>query len=223
MWCITWSTGSVSRGFRDADHGRGHCRGRRPDGRRATHRLPGWLRPHDDRTLSQHLASRAEVAQALTVVGGPELVWLGAAIIIGAGSTSFEMMRYVADRFPVIPTPAGWAIRSTRSRSVMCCTTWSRLRTSRGCPPAPTTSRAGHHVVPRAAQDVCACLGQAARDCAGTHSTRRWPRWCWHRVAGALGLAGALVDSLDHPMVAWSGACVTGARSARGLVGASRR
>ena len=28
------------------------------------------------------------------------------AVIIGAGSTSFEMMRYVGDRFPLIPTPS---------------------------------------------------------------------------------------------------------------------
>jgi uncharacterized protein YbjT (DUF2867 family) len=55
--------------------------------------------------LSEHLASRAEVAEALTIDGGPELVWLGAALIFGAGSTSFEMLRYVADRFPVIPIP----------------------------------------------------------------------------------------------------------------------
>jgi uncharacterized protein YbjT (DUF2867 family) len=59
----------------------------------------------DDGELSEHLTSRAEVAQALTVDGGPELVWLGAAVIFGAGSTSFEMMRYVGDRFPVIPIP----------------------------------------------------------------------------------------------------------------------
>ncbi|OBI20700.1 NAD-dependent epimerase [Mycobacterium sp. E2327] len=58
-----------------------------------------------DETLSEHLTSRAEVAEALTVEGGPELVWLGAAMIIGAGSTSFEMMRYVGDRFPLIPIP----------------------------------------------------------------------------------------------------------------------
>lgn len=56
--------------------------------------------------LSEHLASRAEVAKALTVEGGPEVVWLGAALIFGAGSTSFEMLRYVGDRFPVIPIPA---------------------------------------------------------------------------------------------------------------------
>ncbi len=58
-----------------------------------------------DEGLSEHLASRAEVAEALTIDGGPEVVWLGAAVIFGAGSTSFEMMRYVADRFPVIPVP----------------------------------------------------------------------------------------------------------------------
>ena len=55
--------------------------------------------------LSEHLTSRAEVADALNVDGGPEVVWLGAAVIFGAGSTSFEMLRYVGDRFPVIPIP----------------------------------------------------------------------------------------------------------------------
>jgi uncharacterized protein YbjT (DUF2867 family) len=58
-----------------------------------------------DGGLSEHLASRAEVAEALTSEGGPEVVSLGAALIFGSGSTSFEMLRYVADRFPVIPIP----------------------------------------------------------------------------------------------------------------------
>jgi uncharacterized protein YbjT (DUF2867 family) len=65
----------------------------------------GGFVPEDEALLSEHLASRAEVAQALTIENGPELVWLGAAIIIGAGSTSFEMLRYVADRFPLMPMP----------------------------------------------------------------------------------------------------------------------
>jgi uncharacterized protein YbjT (DUF2867 family) len=59
----------------------------------------------DDDSLSEHLTSRAEVAAALTVDGGPDVVWLGAAIVIGAGSTSFEMLRYVADRFLLLPMP----------------------------------------------------------------------------------------------------------------------
>jgi uncharacterized protein YbjT (DUF2867 family) len=65
----------------------------------------GGFVPVDD-GLSDHLASRAEVAGALSIEGGPEVVWLRTAIILGAGSTSFEMLRYVGDRFPVIPTPA---------------------------------------------------------------------------------------------------------------------
>ncbi len=44
----------------------------------------------------------------MTIDGGPDVVWLGAAIIIGAGSTSFEMLRYVGDRFLLIPMPP-WA------------------------------------------------------------------------------------------------------------------
>ena len=62
----------------------------------------------DDDILSDHLAGRAEVADALTVDGGPDVVWLGAAVIIGAGSTSFEMVRYVGDRLLLIPLPP-WA------------------------------------------------------------------------------------------------------------------
>jgi len=62
----------------------------------------------DEVGLSEHLTGRAEVAHALEVDGGPDVVWLGAAMIIGAGSTSFEMMRYVGDRFVVIPLP-GWS------------------------------------------------------------------------------------------------------------------
>jgi uncharacterized protein YbjT (DUF2867 family) len=60
----------------------------------------------DGEQLSEHLTSRAEVADALTVDGGADVVWLGAAMIIGAGSTSFEMLRYVGDRFVLMPMPA---------------------------------------------------------------------------------------------------------------------
>src|SRR6476469_930754 len=59
----------------------------------------------DGGALSEHLASRAEVAGALHVDGGAEVVWLGASMIIGAGSTSFEMLRSVGDRFPLLPQP----------------------------------------------------------------------------------------------------------------------
>jgi uncharacterized protein YbjT (DUF2867 family) len=93
-------------GFRDADRAAAtnFAEAARGGGVRRIVYLGGFV-PADE-TLSEHLTSRAEVAEALTVEGGAELVWLGAAMIIGAGSTSFEMMRYVGDRFPLIATPS---------------------------------------------------------------------------------------------------------------------
>ncbi|MCH5644998.1 NAD(P)H-binding protein [Gordonia sp. ABSL49_1] len=67
--------------------------------------LGGFVPPGERDALSSHLRSRAEVGETLDVLGGPELVWLRAAVILGAGSTSFEIIRYVADRLAVIPEP----------------------------------------------------------------------------------------------------------------------
>ena len=61
--------------------------------------LGGFVPDVDE--LSEHLTSRAEVAHCLSIDGGPDVVWLGAAMVIGSGSTSFEMLRYVGDRFLV--------------------------------------------------------------------------------------------------------------------------
>lgn len=58
----------------------------------------------DGEDLSAHLASRADVGDALGDAGVP-LVWLRAAVILGAGSTSFELIRHIADRLTVIPLP----------------------------------------------------------------------------------------------------------------------
>lgn len=54
--------------------------------------------------LSAHLRSRAEVGQILLASGVPTAA-LGAAVIIGSGSLSFEMMRYLTERLPVMVTP----------------------------------------------------------------------------------------------------------------------
>ncbi len=67
--------------------------------------LGGFVPDGDE--MSAHLQSRADVGEGLSIDGGAELVWLRAAVILGAGSTSFEILRYLADRFPVIPEP-GW-------------------------------------------------------------------------------------------------------------------
>ncbi|MEU9122290.1 SDR family oxidoreductase [Streptomyces sp. NPDC048506] len=54
--------------------------------------------------LSPHLRSRAEVARILLSSGVPTTV-LRAAVIIGSGSASFEMLRYLTERLPVMVTP----------------------------------------------------------------------------------------------------------------------
>lgn len=54
--------------------------------------------------LSRHLASRTEVGDIL-VDSGIETVVLQAGIVVGSGSASFEMIRHLTDRLPVMTTP----------------------------------------------------------------------------------------------------------------------
>ena len=54
--------------------------------------------------LSPHLRSRAEVGDILLASGVP-VAALQAAVIIGSGSASFEMLRYLTERLPVMVTP----------------------------------------------------------------------------------------------------------------------
>ncbi|WP_433791944.1 SDR family oxidoreductase [Actinoplanes sp. CA-252034] len=53
---------------------------------------------------SAHLRSRAEVARILLDSGVPTVV-LRAPVIIGSGSASFEMLRYLTERLPAMVTP----------------------------------------------------------------------------------------------------------------------
>jgi len=164
--------------------------------------LGGFL-PADE-ALSEHLASRAEVAQALTVEGGPELVWLGAAIIIGAGSTSFEMMRYVGDRFPLIPIP-DWANNRIDPISIRDVLHY-------------LVAAADPSLVLAGAYDISGPDTTSYRDLLKTYA-RISGRWHVSVPVGKvstglasvitglalpvpLGLSGDLVGSLDHPMVA---------------------
>ncbi|MGQ0615104.1 MAG: DUF2867 domain-containing protein [Planctomycetaceae bacterium] len=54
--------------------------------------------------LSQHLASRHEVGRMLAASGVPT-VEFRASIILGSGSLSFEMIRSLVDRLPIMITP----------------------------------------------------------------------------------------------------------------------
>ncbi len=63
----------------------------------------GGLHP-DVEALSPHLESRKEVGEILLASGVPTTV-LRAAVILGSGSASFEMMRYLTERLPAMTTP----------------------------------------------------------------------------------------------------------------------
>jgi uncharacterized protein YbjT (DUF2867 family) len=64
--------------------------------------LGGLGDPTRDR--SDHLASRQEVGSALGASGVPVLEFR-AAVIVGSGSASFEMIRHLTERLPVMITP----------------------------------------------------------------------------------------------------------------------
>jgi uncharacterized protein YbjT (DUF2867 family) len=76
----------------------------------------GGLVPVDvpPRELSRHLRSRAEVGDIFLASAVPATV-LRAAVIIGSGSASFEMLRYLTERLPVMVTPS-WV--STRIQPI---------------------------------------------------------------------------------------------------------
>jgi uncharacterized protein YbjT (DUF2867 family) len=158
----------------------------------------------DDGELSEHLASRAEVADALTIDGGPEVVWLGAAIIIGAGSTSFELLRYVGDRFLVIPMPP-WAQNPLDPISIsdvlyylVAAADDTRVPPGRYDIRGPETTTYGDLLLEYARLSGKWRTGVPAPDV---------DMWLVSRVAALFvpvpsGLTEDLVESLDHPMTA---------------------
>ena len=66
--------------------------------------LGGLVPAIPEQELSTHLRSRLEVEQILTDSGIPTIA-LRAAMVIGSGSTSFEIMRQLSERMPVQALP----------------------------------------------------------------------------------------------------------------------
>ncbi len=159
----------------------------------------------DDNELSEHLTSRAEVAENLKVDGGADVVWLGAAMIIGSGSTSFEMLRYVCDRFLLTPMP-GWSVNPIDPISIRDVVYYLVA--------AADTSR-----VPAGSYDIAGPETTSYADLLRAYA-RLSGRWraevplnglvdtgLVSMVTSAVlpvpgGLAADLVESLDHPMMA---------------------
>ncbi|MEM8738427.1 MAG: DUF2867 domain-containing protein [Planctomycetota bacterium] len=65
----------------------------------------GGLEPKGESTRSAHLRSRAEVGRLLAAGLPGRVTEFRAGPIIGSGSASFEMVRYLTERIPVMVTP----------------------------------------------------------------------------------------------------------------------
>lgn len=66
----------------------------------------------ENEELSSHLRSRQEVGQILRESGVP-VIEFRASIVIGSGSLSFEMIRSLVERLPIMITPK-WVMRSAQ-------------------------------------------------------------------------------------------------------------
>ena len=76
----------------------------------------GGMIPDGRIKLSPHLRSRAQVGEILRSSGVPTIE-LRAAVIIGSGSASFEMLRYLTERLPAMVTPR-WVRTKTQPIAV---------------------------------------------------------------------------------------------------------
>ncbi|HEY0718251.1 MAG TPA: SDR family oxidoreductase [Streptosporangiaceae bacterium] len=88
---------------RDRDAARAFADAAREAGTRRIVYLGGMISGAEG-DLSPHLRSRAEVGDILLDSGVPTAA-LQAAVIIGSGSASFEMLRYLTERLPAMITP----------------------------------------------------------------------------------------------------------------------
>ena len=140
MSSTTWCTASGSPASARPD------KLRRGGGRPGPPSAPGWRASSTSVgscPTAAHCPNTWPVAprspSALHVDGGAEVVWLGAAMIIGAGSTSFEMLRYVGDRFPLLPLPR-WTDNPIDPISIRDVLHYLVAAVAPPCLPAPTTS-----------------------------------------------------------------------------------
>ena len=94
--------------------------------------LGGLANP--DETLSPHLRSRQQVGEILRA-SGVETIELRASIVIGPGSLSFELVRALVERLPIMITPR-WV--SVPAQPIAIDDVLAYLLAARELPPAPS-------------------------------------------------------------------------------------
>ena len=161
--------------------------------------LSGLVPDGDD--LSDHLRSRLEVEQVFLDSRVPAVV-LRAAMVIGSGSTSFELLRRLTERVPVTPVPR-WMCSDVQPIAVQD-VVHLLARTLSGRPATGTTTWAA---TSGSAIPSCWPGSPGWPGCAGSGCSCRWSdrrgvgvvvSWITGMPAGTVS---ALVESLSHDMV----------------------
>jgi uncharacterized protein YbjT (DUF2867 family) len=150
-------------GFEDADRtgARNFARAAKAAGVRRVVYLGGLGRA--DEQLSPHLASRQEVGRLLREFG-PPMVELQASVIIGSGSLSFELVRSLVERLPVMVTPR-WVRAMAQPIAIEDVVAY--------CLAAAALDDGAHHVVQIGGPDRVSYLG-LMRGYAQARGLRRW-------------------------------------------------
>ncbi|MEL6349812.1 MAG: NAD(P)H-binding protein [Myxococcota bacterium] len=158
----------------------------------------------DDRVLSPHLRSRLEVERALGSYGVP-VTTLRASIIVGAGGTSFGMLRRLIENAPILPAPP-WT--SSRCQPIAI---GDVVQLIDGCLGQPW---AFHQTYDVAGPDICSyreLMVEAARALGRPVQLVTLPlsppsrlvTWGVHLITGdPRELVGPLLESLSHSMIA---------------------
>ncbi|QIG43375.1 NAD(P)H-binding protein [Nocardioides anomalus] len=163
--------------------------------------LSGLIPPEPPGDLSDHLASRLQVEQVFLEGPTPATV-LRAAMVIGAGSTSFELMRRMSERVPIVPIPS-WMRRDLQPVAVEDVTAVIAAAL-RGTPRNQHFDLAGDEVLSYRE------LLRLFADVAGLHRPQFVVPWVPERVVSEIValVAGmprptvnALVESLSHDLV----------------------
>ena len=151
--------------------------------------------------LSEHLASRLEVERLLGSTGVPTLT-LRAAIVIGSGSTSFEVLRQISERLPVQTVPT-WMSSRVQPIAVV-----DVLEALASCVEVPAETRAFDVGGPDALRysALLRRYAEVARLVRPQVPLLGAPRRLVGRLTGVLtgaprSTVAALVESLPHDMV----------------------
>jgi len=116
--------------------------------------------------LSPHLASRQQTGAALAVAGVPVLE-LRAAVVVGSGSISFEMIRYLVERVPVLIAPR-WAATNCQPIAIR-----DVLQYLVAAAELPDAAVGAGRIVEIGGRDVLT-YGQMMLVCARVRGLRRW-------------------------------------------------